>query len=418
MDAASRLVDAISEARLWDRHVALGTIGGTPRGGVNRLALTQTDAVAQHTLAGWAQARGFQCSRDEIGNLYIRRAGSDPNAAPILMGSHLDTQPTGGRYDGTYGVLAGFEVLEALADAAIETRRPVEVVGWMNEEGSRYQPGAMGSGVFAGAYALDAMLAVTDRDGISVAAALEAVNRAAPLPARAMASVQPAGYLEVHIEQGPRLESEGATIGVVTGIQGSRRYIVDILGEEAHAGTTPRARRKDAVSAAVAVIAALETAMHDTEDTIRFTVGRMEVAPNSPNTVPGKVHFTIDLRHPDGATLDALGARIEGVAIEKAQSRHCSARVTPVSHVAPTHFAPTMVAQVRTATRALGYRSLEMPSGAGHDAMYLHLVCPTAMVFVPCLNGVSHNEAESATPADLHAGTRVLARTLAALAGM
>jgi N-carbamoyl-L-amino-acid hydrolase len=407
---------AVSEARLQRRHDLLGAIGATPRGGVNRLALTTTDATAQAMLVDWALQRGFGCSRDEIGNLYIRREGSQPGLDPVFMGSHLDTQPTGGRFDGAYGVLAGFEVLEALADLGRPTRRPVEVVAWTNEEGSRFQPGCMGSAAFTGVFPLERMLAAKDRDGITVGEALAAVDGATPLPTRPMASVRPSAYLEAHIEQGPRLESAGATIGVVSGIQGIRRLAVSVHGEEAHAGTTPRAVRRDAVSAAVAVIGALEALLHDADDTVRFTVGRMEVAPNSPNTVPSRVEFSIDLRHPDAGTLRTLGDRIEALACEAARTRRCTATVTQVSHVQPTVFADATVSLVREATRALGYPCLEMPSGAGHDAMYLSRICPTAMVFVPCLGGVSHNEAESATAADLAAGTRVLAAALVALA--
>ncbi|MCE2949063.1 MAG: M20 family metallo-hydrolase [Betaproteobacteria bacterium] len=407
---------AVSEARLQQRHDRLAAIGATPRGGVNRLALTDTDANAQAMLVDWALQRGFRCSRDEIGNLYIRREGTQSGLDPVFMGSHLDTQPTGGRFDGAYGVLAGFEVLEALADLDRPTRRPVEVVAWTNEEGSRFQPGCMGSAAFTGVFPLERMLAAKDRDGITAGEALAAIGRAMPLPARPMASVRPAAYLEAHIEQGPRLEAAGATIGVVSGIQGIRRLAVSVHGEEAHAGTTPRAVRRDAVSAAVAAIAALEALLHDTDDVVRFTVGRMEVAPNSPNTVPSRVDFSIDLRHPDADTLRTLGDRIEAVACEAARSRRCTAAVTQVSHVQPTVFDDATVALVREATRLLGFPSLEMPSGAGHDAMYLSRICPTAMVFVPCLGGVSHNEAESATASDLAAGTRVLAAALVALA--
>ncbi len=410
------LCAAVSEARLQQRHDRLGSIGATPRGGVNRLALTATDATAQAMLVEWAIERGFHCSRDEIGNLYIRREGTDPRLDPVFMGSHLDTQPTGGRFDGAYGVLAGFEVLEALADLGRPTRRPVEVVAWTNEEGSRFQPGCMGSAAFSGVFPLDRMLAAKDRDGVTVGEALAAVDRATPLPPRPMASVRPAAYLEAHIEQGPRLEAAGATIGVVDGIQGIRRLAVTVHGEEAHAGTTPRAVRRDAVSAAVAAIGALEALLHDADDRVRFTVGRMEVSPNSPNTVPSRVDFSIDLRHPDADTLRTLGDRIDAVACEAARARRCSAVVTQVSHVQPTVFDDATVSLVRNATRLLGYPCLEMPSGAGHDAMYLSRICPTAMVFVPCLGGVSHNEAESATAADLAAGARVLAAALVALA--
>lgn len=416
MDFDVSWLDNVSQERLWARHMALGEIGGTPRGGVNRLALTALDARAQRTLAEWAHARGFGCTRDAIGNVHIRRPGTDETAAPIFTGSHLDSQPTGGKFDGAYGVLAGFEVLEALEDTGRATRRAVEVVAWTNEEGSRFQPGCMGSAVFCGAAAAEAMWAVTDRDGVSVRAALDAVCAAMPLPARPASHGRPAAYLEAHIEQGPRLESAGATIGVVTGIQGSRRMTVDVYGEEAHAGTTPRAVRKDAVSAAVAVIAALESLLHDAEDIVRFTVGRMEVQPNSPNTVPSHVHFTIDLRHPDAGTLARLGDGVEAVAQRAARSKSCTAAVRHLSHVAPTHFPAETIALVRDAARCLGYRNLDLPSGAGHDAMYLARMCPTGMIFVPCLRGVSHNETESATPADLLAGARVLGAALATLA--
>lgn len=410
------LLAKISQARLWERHMALAAIGATARGGVNRLALTPLDAEAQRTLVGWAQQRGFGCTRDQIGNLHVRREGLDAAAQPIYTGSHLDSQPTGGKYDGAYGVLAGFEVLEALEDAQRQTRRAIEVVAWTNEEGSRFQPGCMGSSVFAGAARAQAMLAVADSAGVSVRTALEQLSASLPLPPRPCAHGHPAAYVEAHIEQGPRLEQEGATIGVVTGIQGSRRMIVDVLGEEAHAGTTPRAARRDAVLAAVAVISALEALMLDEDDVVRFTVGRMAVSPNSPNTVPSKVTFTIDLRHPEADTLARLGDRVADVAARTAAAKRCQAEVTHLTHVKPTHFPPAAVALVREAAQALGYRSLDMPSGAGHDAMYLARICPTAMVFVPCLNGISHNEMESATAEDLDAGTRVLGQTLVTLA--
>ena len=236
---SGKLAEAVSESRLWQRHMEMGAIGATPRGGVNRLALTQEDAMAQGKLAAWAKARGHLVSRDEIGNVYVRREGTDPTAAPVVTGSHLDSQPTGGKYDGAYGVLAGLEVLEALDDAGIATRRPVDVVAWMNEEGSRFLPGAMGSGVLAGAFTLESALASKDGDGKTVAAALAEVERITPLPRTMLSQVKPFAYLEAHIEQGPRLEAAGATIGVVTGIQGIRRFVVEINGEEAHAGTTP-----------------------------------------------------------------------------------------------------------------------------------------------------------------------------------
>lgn len=415
MDAV-KAAKAVSEARLWRRHEDMGAIGGTAKGGVCRLALTEEDARAQAQLAQWAGARGYALSRDEIGNVYVRREGTDPSAAPVMAGSHLDSQPTGGKYDGAYGVLAAFEVLEALDDAGVRTRRPVEAVAWMNEEGSRFLPGAMGSGVLAGAFTLEAALAKTDAAGVSVATALADVRRRVPFPERPLSQVQPFAYLEVHIEQGPRLEAEGAAIGVVTGIQGIRRFIVELTGEEAHAGTTPRANRRDAMVAAVNLISALQAEAADPEDTLRFTVGRLKVSPDSPNTVPGKVTFTIDLRHPDEGVLKAFAAKIHALAASVAQKVRCGATVQDVSAVKPVAFPASMVELVRQATKAERFPYLSFPSGAGHDAMYLDRLCPTGMVFVPCLRGVSHNEAESATASDLAAGTRVLARAVVALA--
>lgn len=413
---AETAAKAVSETRLWQRHEQLGAIGGTPKGGVCRLALTPEDALAQARLAAWAGARGYAVSRDEIGNVYVRRNGTNREAQPVLTGSHLDSQPTGGKYDGAYGVLAGLEVLEALDDAGMTTRRPVEVVAWMNEEGSRFLPGAMGSGVLAGAFALEAALAKADADGVTVGAALSELEHSTPLPRRRLAQVKPYAYLEAHIEQGPRLEAEGAAIGVVTGIQGIRRFLIDILGEEAHAGTTPRSSRRDAMVAAVALISALQSAANDPEDVLRFTVGRLQVWPNSPNTVAGRVQFTIDLRHPDDEVLQAFGKRIHESAASIAKDKGCQASVQNVSQVKPVRFPDEMVALVRRAAKADGAKYLSFPSGAGHDAMYLDRLCPTGMVFVPCLRGVSHNEAESATPADLAGGTRVLARAIVELA--
>ncbi len=408
------LAAAVREDRLWQRHIDMAKLGATLKGGVNRQALSAEDAAARRLLAFWAAARGFTVATDTIGNLFVRYEGTDTSAAPVLTGSHMDSQPTGGRFDGIYGVLAGFEALEAFADAGWRPRRPLELVAWMNEEGSRFQPGAMGSAVFAGALSLEAALATTDRAGVSVADALKQTLADAPAPARMALGGPVAAYVEAHIEQGPRLEAAGRTIGIVTGIQGQRRYTVDIVGEEAHAGTTPRAVRKDALSAAVAIVAALEELMADPEDTVRFTVGRFEVHPGSPNTVPGRVHFTIDFRHPDAAVLAARGDRIADVA--NAHAKGCAVTVTEISRIAPTVFARDVVDLVRTSAARLGYAHMDMPSGAGHDAMHIARMAPAGIIFVPCWRGISHNEAENATPADLAAGARVLVETLAALA--
>ncbi|HLG46229.1 MAG TPA: Zn-dependent hydrolase [Reyranella sp.] len=404
---------SVNQQRLWQRHADMAKLGGTPKGGVNRQALSPEDAAARNQLAGWARARGFAISTDPIGNLFVRRDGTDPAALPVVSGSHMDSQPTGGRFDGMYGVLAAFEALEALEDAGVKTKRPVMAVAWTNEEGSRFQPGAMGSAVFAGQYRLDDMLAQKDWKGVLLKDALAETLRAAPAPAVGLGFPLDS-YVEAHIEQGPRLENERKTIGVVTAIQGSRRYIVTIDGEEAHAGTTPRAARKDAYAAATRLAAAMYEATTDADDTLRFTIGRVEVAPGSPNTVPGKVVFTIDMRHPSNDVLEVQEATLRRIVAAKASP--CPAAIERVTNVAPTDFDPKVIGLVRDKAQALGLSHMDMPSGAGHDAMHIARLCPAGMIFVPCERGISHNEIENATPEDLAAGTKVLVEVLEALA--
>jgi N-carbamoyl-L-amino-acid hydrolase len=407
--------DAVKEDRLWQRHVDMAKLGGTPKGGVNRQALSAEDAAARNLLASWARARGFTIFTDAIGNLFVQRAGTDADAQPVMSGSHMDSQPTGGRFDGMYGVLAAFESLEALEDAGIATKRPIMAVAWTNEEGSRFQPGAMGSAVFAHRYELDEMLAQKDWKGVVLKDALAETLKAAPAPLR---TGQPGfavdAYVEVHIEQGPRLENEKKTIGVVTAIQGSRRYIVTVDGEEAHAGTTPRAARKDAYAAATRIAAAMYEATTDKDDTLRFTIGRVEVSPGSPNTVPGKAVFTIDMRHPDNDVLAGYEARLYDIV--KAKAAPCPAGIERVTNVPPTIFDTGVVDLVRDAAKGLKLSNMDMPSGAGHDAMHIATLCPAGMIFVPCERGISHNEIENASPSDLAAGTKVLVEVLERLA--
>ena len=406
---------AVREDRLWQRHVDMAKLGGTPKGGVNRQALSPEDAAARNLLASWAKARGFSIFTDAIGNLFVRREGSDPEALPVMSGSHMDSQPTGGRFDGMYGVLSAFEALEALEDAGLRTRRPLIAVAWTNEEGSRFQPGAMGSAVFAGRNRLDDMLMVKDWKGVVLREALAETLAAAPAPMReGPPGFALDGYVEVHIEQGPRLETARKTIGVVTGIQGSRRYIVETLGEEAHAGTTPRAARKDAFAAATRIASAMYEATTDADDTLRFTIGRVEVYPGSPNTVPGKAAFTVDMRHPLNDVLEAHEKTL--LAIVSARAAPCTARIDRVTAVAPTDFDLQVIDLVRAKADALALSNMDMPSGAGHDAMHIATLCPAGMIFVPCERGISHNEIENATPADLAAGARVLVEVLVELA--
>lgn len=414
--ANTRASDNVREERLWQRHMEMAKLGATAKGGVNRQALSAEDAAARGLLGSWAAARGYEVFTDPIGNLFVKRPGTDPDARPVVSGSHLDSQPTGGRFDGTYGVLAAFEVLEALDDAGIATKRPVMAVAWTNEEGNRFQPGCMGSGAFVGAYEIGTLLDGKDPKGKTVREAFGEVLAAAPARLEPRLGFPIDSYIEAHIEQGPILENTGNDIGVVTLIQGMRRFYVDVHGEEAHSGTTPLRLRKDALKSAASMVLALEKVMDDPTDTVRFTVGRFEIYPGSPSTVPSKVHFLIDLRHPDPATLKRLGDAILPTCEAEAARRGCTVEVTEYTTVAPVPFGAETVARVRDATAALGYRHIDMISGAGHDAMHIAKVAPAGMIFVPCWKGVSHNETEDATPRDLANGTRVLADTLAALA--
>ncbi len=406
--------ELVDGARLWRRLMAMAEIGATANGGVNRPTLSPADNESRRLMLDWAKPLGLEASIDEVANLYLGRPGSDPEAAPVLIGSHLDSQPTGGKFDGAYGVLAALEALEAIAEAGIETRRPIAVVAWTNEEGSRFQPGCMGSAVFAGALELAALRSVRDSAGVTVGAALEeTLAGLAELPRR-QGGFPVASYLEVHIEQGPRLEAAGNAIGAVTGIQGSRRFGVEVLGAEAHAGTEPMPQRRDALKAACQIVAALEQALADESDRVRFTVGRFEVFPGSPNTVPGRVFFTIDLRHPEQQTIDWLTAAIEPTAL--ANARGCEVRVEVRASAAPVRFDAEVAALIRRRAEALGLGHMELLSLAGHDAGPLSRVCPAGLIFVPCEKGISHNEAENAEPDDLTAGARVLASCLVALA--
>jgi N-carbamoyl-L-amino-acid hydrolase len=409
-----RIAAAVREDRLWQRHMETARFGATPRGGVNRQALSPEDIAVRRWLLDWAGTRGFEASADAIGNMFIRRAGSDPDADPVVAGSHMDTQPAGGKFDGIYGVLAAMEALDAADDAGIATRRPMEVVIWCNEEGGRFQPTTMGSAVFAGALPLSRALATVDRAGTTIEAALAETMAAVPVAGRREFGFAMAAYLEAHIEQGPVLEATGHTLGVVTGIQGLRWFTIEVEGEDAHAGTTPRSRRRDAFVAASDMALALRELMHDAEDTVRFTIGRFEVSPNAPNTVPGRVLFTIDFRHPDQEVLDRLGDQVEPVCRRHAGS--CGLSVTETLGAPPTSFDPRIMDLIRGAATRQRIPHMDIVSGATHDAKYMTGLCPSGMIFVPCERGVSHNETESATPGDLAAGASVLAEVKVSLA--
>ncbi|HEY2619889.1 MAG TPA: M20 family metallo-hydrolase [Acetobacteraceae bacterium] len=410
----SQATAAVNEQRQWDRLMAMAAIGAIPGDGVNRACLTELDRQARRLLIGWAKQIGASVSVDAAANLWLRREGTDPHAAAVVTGSHMDTQPNGGRFDGIYGVIAGLEALTALHETNAPLRRPLEVVAWTNEEGGRFAPGCMGSMAWSGCRGIDEFADVVDPEQVRFADALAAhLTAEADLPRRPLGS-QPHAYVEAHIEQGPRLEAGGHDVGVVTGIQGSRWFTVTLTGETAHAGTTPLALRHDAVQDMVRAITALNTLMHDPHDVLRFTVGRIVVEPNTSNSVADRASFTIDFRHPDKDVLLERGDAIAGVV--QAAVRNAGVTVQETFHALPVAFAPAVIETVEQAASQQGYRHVRLPSGAFHDAQFVVPVCPTGMIFVPCRKGISHNPAEYATPAQLAAGTRVLTLAVAKLA--
>jgi beta-ureidopropionase / N-carbamoyl-L-amino-acid hydrolase len=414
----------VSEARQWRRLMEMGEIGaiagadGSP--GVNRACLSPLDRKARRLLIAWAAPLGLKPSVDALGNLFLRQEGADHGAAPVLTGSHMDTQPNGGRFDGIYGVVAALEAVQAMREAGgAWPRRPIEIVAWTNEEGGRFAPGCMGSMAYAGFRPANAWDAVEDPDGVRFAAALrEQLAAESDLPRRALGTVggraAPHAYVEAHVEQGPRLDAEGRDIGVVTGIQGSRWFVVELTGETAHAGTAPLSFRRDAVQDMVRAINALNALMHDPSDVLRFTVGRIEVSPNTSNSVADRVRFTVDFRHPSAEVLRERGDAIE--ATVRAAVRDCGVAVAERFIAQPVEFSPAMVALVERVAAAQGFSTLRMPSGAFHDAQFIVPLCPTGMIFVPSRKGISHNPAEYTEPAQLAKGTRVLAQVLAELA--
>ena len=414
---------SVNETRQWARLMALAEIGGFAAGedfGVNRPCLSAGDRAARRLMIGWAEAIGCSVSVDAAANLFFRREGSEPSLAPVLTGSHMDSQPEGGRFDGIWGVVAGLEALTALHDAGVVTRRAIELVAWTNEEGGRFRPGCTGSMPWAGHTPVEAFAGVLDPDGIRYGdalaeqLALEADIARRPLGYQAGGG-RPHAYVEAHIEQGPILEAEGFDIGVVSGIQGSRWFTVTLSGATAHAGTAPLRGRLDAVQDMVRAVVALNALTADATDTLRFTVARVEVSPNTSNSVANLVRFTIDLRHPDEAVLRAKGDAIE--AVIRGAVAGCGVAIEENFHAMPVVFDPLVTGAVAAAAAAEGLRHRVLASGAFHDAQFVVPVCPTGMIFVPSRAGISHNPAEYSSPAQLAVGARVLTRTLVALAG-
>lgn len=404
----------IDGMRLLHRHAEMTSYGATERGGVMRPALSAEETAARHALLGWARDRRFVCGVDPIGNLFIRRPGTDPELPPILIGSHLDSQMPGGNFDGVYGVLAAFEVLETLEDLGVKTLHPVEAVVWMNEEGCRFSPSTMGSAVHAGELPLETALDRLDKKGISVREALgESLHQLGELEQRPVGGASSA-YLEAHIEQGPLLEANGLKIGVVTNIQGVMQFEVTVRGEQAHAGTTPKYLRKDALQYALRLIDELSTQVECIDDRVRFTVGAISVLPGAINTIPSQACFSIDVRHPESTVLEGISDLISIVC--RSTSGVCEVQVESLLHSAPVAFDPGVVEVIRFVAESLT-PSMDVLSGATHDAKHMALCCPSGMIFIPCHCGISHNEAESAEPDDMVLGANVLLNSLIALDG-
>lgn len=402
--AIARRVD---QDRIWHRLSALAAFGAFGRSGVNRQALSAEEIAARRELVTWAKAIGLHPSTDPLANLFLSYAGRDPKLQPVLIGSHIDSQPTGGRFDGALGVLAALEAVDAMITGGFRPRRTIQAVAWMNEEGSRCAPGMMGSAVYAGARQLTDILDIRDADGCTVGEALAGVLGSDVEIPIIESAPKPAGFLELHIEQGPVLELENKVVGVVTGIPGKRTYRVEVAVGENHAGTSPRSVRRGALVAAIDIVKALQDAMWDNEDITRLTIGRFTVTPNAPSVVPAKVVFSIDLRHPERERLRQLGDAIPDIS-ERARGR-CAVSVTEQLHDPPLEFRQAIHTMLGRIAGRLDIPWMEIASGAGHDAHYLHYICPTGMIFVSCKDGISHNESESIQKSHATAGARVFA---------
>ncbi|TDP49023.1 N-carbamoyl-L-amino-acid hydrolase [Zavarzinia compransoris] len=404
---------SINGDRLWQSLMDMAQIGATPKGGVCRLALTDVDKAGRDLFVDWCRTAGCSITVDRIGNIFARRPGRNNDLPPVVTGSHLDSQPTGGRFDGVYGVLAGLEVVRSLNDLGLETEHPVEVAVWTNEEGSRFAPAMVASGVFAGVFDLDYGLSRADVEGKTMGQELARIGYAGA----AEVGRPVHAYFEAHIEQGPILEAEGKTIGVVTDAQGQRWYELNLTGVESHAGPTPMTRRKDALLGAARIVDLVNRIGLQFAPRACATVGMMQVYPNSRNVIPGKVFMTIDFRHPEDGTLAAMDkAMRDGVA------RICGeigldAGIEQIFYYAPVHFDDGCIEAVRKGVAEHGFTARDMVSGAGHDACYLARVAPTGMVFIPCIDGISHNEIEDATPEWVSAGGQVLLRAILEKAG-
>ena len=403
----------INADRLWGSLMEMAKIGATPKGGVKRLTLTDLDRQGRDRFVGWCKEAGLAVTVDGVGNIFARRAGRNKTLPPVVSGSHLDTQPSGGRFDGCYGVMAALEVARTLNDRGMQTEAPFEIAMWTNEEGTRYLPVMGGSGAFARVHTVEEILAAPDVDGVSFGDALRAIGYAGATP---VGGRKLGAYFEAHIEQGPLLENTGNTIGVVTGALGQRWFEVTVRGMDAHAGPTPMHLRRDALFGASFLIQEVNRLAKVTEHS-RGTVGMIVNRPNSRNVVPGETVFSVDFRDTDVSGLDRMEQGLRAAAGRIAIEQRLEIDLHQTVFFPPCHFDQHCVAAVRVGAERLGYRHMDIVSGAGHDAVHIASVAPTAMIFVPCEGGISHNEIENAKPEDLAAGCNVLLQAVLAQAG-
>jgi N-carbamoyl-L-amino-acid hydrolase len=395
----------IDAQRLWDCLMQTAQIGATPKGGICRLTLTDLDREVRDWFKAQCEALGCTVTIDEVGTMFARRPGKNPQLAPIAMGSHLDTQPTGGKFDGVLGVLGALEALRTLHQADYETNAPLEIVNWTNEEGARFAPAMLASGVFAGVFTPDFAYSRADRDGKTFGEELQRIGYKGNERAGARKFV---AMFELHIEQGPILEDEGRIIGVVEGVQGIRWYEVTVTGQDAHTGTTPMPLRRNALLGTARLIERIDAIAREHAPDAVGAVGLLENKPNSRNVIPGEVFFSVDFRHPDEKVLDAMEAKLRAALAEILTPLQLSWREARIWQSPPVKFAPELIDCVRVGAAKAGFTSRDMISGAGHDAAYIARVAPTTMIFVPCRGGISHNEAESTSFDECAAGAQVL----------
>lgn len=405
----------INSARLWDSLMEMAKIGPGVAGGNNRQTLTDTDAQGRALFKSWCDAAGLSMGVDKMGTMFMTRPGEDPDALPVYVGSHLDTQPTGGKYDGVLGVLGALEVVRSMNDLGIKTKHPIVVVNWTNEEGARFAPAMLASGVFAGQHSLDYAY---DRKDLEGARFGDELARIGWVGTEEVGARKMHAYYELHIEQGPILEAEGKEIGVVTHCQGLWWLEFTLTGREAHTGSTPMNMRVNAGLAMSRIFEMVQEVAMAHQPGAVGGVGQVKFSPNSRNVLPGKVVFTVDIRTPDQAKLDAMRAIIEARAAEICAALGVGCSVEAVGHFDPVTFAPDLVKNVRQAAEKLGYSHMDLISGAGHDACWAAKVAPATMVMCPCVGGLSHNEAEDISPEWAAAGTDVLLHAVLETAGV